>query len=442
MATTDFLLRPAAQAPRTQSSVSDNAANQRGTAPAPGQSFSAVYEQQRSSKANQQQVQQIKQRNAAVQQEKQQQAARNTSAKSATPSVKDKSSGPVKQPVEAKARGTEPRETTADTVSASANEERTVEQSGNILPPDTAQQAENAEEELLDPLLLMAMTFMPTEPTADTNFEDVELDSSVLTGQAKVSLEASAELTDSDLVLAESDELSLQVKSDKIDTTLSPEKAALLSSASGKTGEVLVDKGGADKGTAAALLETTKAAPETLLNTKAVTPTETIRGDMQPRAESLLAAQQARQVPGAAVAMQQPGWTQDVTDKVMWMSSQNLKSAEIKLDPAELGRLDIKIDMSQEQTQVTFTSANAGVRDSLEAQMHRLRELLAQQGMANVDVNVSDQSQQQADAQSHELAQGRSSSETGTDRGDERQQQVTSLHEQHDGRLGLVDYYA
>ena len=163
---------------------------------------------------------------------------------------------------------------------------------------------------------------------------------------------------------------------------------------------------------------------------------------MQPRPDSLLTAQQTRQVPGAAVVMQQPGWTQQVTDKVMWMSSQNLRSAEIKLDPAELGRLDIKIDMSQEHTQVTFSSANAGVRDSLEAQMHRLRELLAQQGMQDVNVNVSDQSQQQAEAQAQELAQGRSGSGTGADNSEEIQLQVTTLHEQHDGRLGLVDYYA
>lgn len=440
MATTDFLLRPAMQVPRTQSSAPDNAANQRSSAA--GQSFSAVYEQQRSNKANQQQAQQTKQRNAAVQQEKQQQAARHTSAKNTTPSVKDKPSGPVKQPAEAKAKGAESRENTTDTAHAATSEGSAVEPSGNVLPPEATQHVENAEEELLDPLLLMAMTFLPIEPTADATFEDVELDSSVLTGQAKVSLQASTELTDSGAELAENDELNLQIKPDKIDTSASPEKAALLSSASGKTGEVLVEKGTTDKSAGAALLETAKAAPDTLLNTKAVTPTETIRADMQPRPESLLAAQQTRAVPGAAVAMQQPGWTQDVTDKVMWMSSQNLKSAEIKLDPAELGRLDIKIDMSQEHTQVTFTSANAGVRDSLEAQMHRLRELLAQQGMADVDVNVSDQSQQQADAQARELAQGRNGANTGTDGGEERQQQVTPLREQHDGRLGLVDYYA
>lgn len=454
MATTDFLLRPATQAPRTQSSVQENSANQRGATSTSGQSFSTVYEQQRSSKANQQQAQQTKQRNDAVQQQRQQQAAQQTQAKKPMPSVKDKSAGPLKQAVETKNTRTESHEKTADSASAPVHEEGTVEQGGNVLPPESAEQVENVEDEFLDPLLLMAMTSIPTEQVVDTALEGIESDADFLAEQAgyvgnlgqtvhaKVSLESPVELAESEGLLVEEDGLALQKKIEKIDTSVTPDKAALLTSASGKTAEELLEKGSADKNNSAALLEAAKAAPDTLLNSKAVTPTDTIRADMQPRPDSLLTAQQTRQVPGAAVVMQQPGWTQQVTDKVMWMSSQNLRSAEIKLDPAELGRLDIKIDMSQEHTQVTFSSANAGVRDSLEAQMHRLRELLAQQGMQDVDVNVSDQSQQQAEAQAQELAQGRSGSGTGADNSEEIQLQVTTLHEQHDGRLGLVDYYA
>lgn len=97
-------------------------------------------------------------------------------------------------------------------------------------------------------------------------------------------------------------------------------------------------------------------------------------------------------MPGQPVPMQQGGWGEQVVDRVMWLSSQNLKSAEIQLDPAELGRLEVRISMAQEQTQITFASANAGVREALEGQMHRLRELFTQQGMNLLDVNVSDQS--------------------------------------------------
>ncbi|MBX8508311.1 flagellar hook-length control protein FliK [Pseudomonas cichorii] len=105
------------------------------------------------------------------------------------------------------------------------------------------------------------------------------------------------------------------------------------------------------------------------------------------------------------LAMNQSGWSEGIVDRVMYLSSQNLKSAEIKLEPAELGRLDIRVNMApDQQTQVTFMSAHLGVREALENQMSRLRESFVQQGLGQVDVNVSDQSQQQAQQQAQEQA--------------------------------------
>jgi flagellar hook-length control protein FliK len=92
------------------------------------------------------------------------------------------------------------------------------------------------------------------------------------------------------------------------------------------------------------------------------------------------------------VTMNQSGWSEAIVDRVMLLSSQNLKSAEIQLDPAELGRLDVRVSLTPEQTLVTFASPHAGVREALEAQAYRMREMFAQQGMGQVDVNVSDQS--------------------------------------------------
>lgn len=120
------------------------------------------------------------------------------------------------------------------------------------------------------------------------------------------------------------------------------------------------------------------------------------------------AAQQAK-VPAAAtpaplinqpLAMHQSGWSEGIVDRVMYLSSQNLKSAEIKLEPAELGRLDIRVNMAQDQqTQVTFMSAHVGVREALESQMGKLRDSFAQQGLGQVDVSVADQSRQQSQQQ-------------------------------------------
>lgn len=93
------------------------------------------------------------------------------------------------------------------------------------------------------------------------------------------------------------------------------------------------------------------------------------------------------------IAMHQSGWSEEVVNRVMYLSSANLKAADIQLQPAELGRLDIRVSMvPDQQTQVTFMSAHPSVREALDGQMHRLRDMFAQQGMGQVDVNVSDQS--------------------------------------------------
>ncbi|WP_462379116.1 flagellar hook-length control protein FliK [Pseudomonas sp. Marseille-QA0892] len=154
--------------------------------------------------------------------------------------------------------------------------------------------------------------------------------------------------------------------------------------------------------------------------------------------------------PGQPVALHQNGWTEAVVDRVMWLSSQNLKSADIQLHPLELGRLEVRIQMDQDQTQVTFASANAGVREALDSQMHRLREMFAQQGMNQLDVNVSDQSMnrgwggQQAQADSNAQGQQRGGRGEAGDAGDvDSGASIEALSSTplRAGR-GLVDYYA
>lgn len=124
-------------------------------------------------------------------------------------------------------------------------------------------------------------------------------------------------------------------------------------------------------------------------------------------------------VTNAPLAMHQSGWTEEVVNRVMYLSSANLKSAEIQLQPAELGRLDIKVNMTaDQQAQVNFISGHAVVREALESQSGRLREMFAQQGMGQVDVNVSDQSRGQDQQQQQSQARGISGSGRRADNGD------------------------
>ncbi|PWK40662.1 flagellar hook-length control protein FliK [Pseudomonas sp. OV226] len=150
------------------------------------------------------------------------------------------------------------------------------------------------------------------------------------------------------------------------------------------------------------------------------------------------------------IAMHQSGWTEEVVNRVMYLSSANLKAADIQLQPAELGRLDIRVNMvPDQQTQVTFMSAHPSVREALDSQMHRLRDMFSQQGMGQVDVNVSDQSrgwQGQGQEQAQQGQGGRTSASGGrVDSMDEElSASITEATAETSSVIGssAVDYYA
>ncbi|MNZ99572.1 Flagellar hook-length control protein [compost metagenome] len=146
------------------------------------------------------------------------------------------------------------------------------------------------------------------------------------------------------------------------------------------------------------------------------------------------------------IAMHQSGWTEEVVNRVMYLSSANLKAAEIQLQPAELGRLDIRINLiPDQQTQVTFMSAHVGVREALDGQMHRLREMFVQQGMGQVDVNVSDQSRgSQEQAQQGQSGRTSASGARLDATADEPSVSVTEVAASTASVIGTsaVDYYA
>ncbi|EGU31517.1 flagellar hook-length control protein FliK [Vibrio scophthalmi] len=87
--------------------------------------------------------------------------------------------------------------------------------------------------------------------------------------------------------------------------------------------------------------------------------------------------------------------SEQVAERVQMMLSKNLKNIDIRLDPPELGRMQIRMNMNGDGTNVHFTVANSQARDIVEQAMPRLREMLAQQGLQLGDTSV----QQQASGQ-------------------------------------------
>ncbi len=137
------------------------------------------------------------------------------------------------------------------------------------------------------------------------------------------------------------------------------------------------------------------------------------------------------------VPVQSPQWGEEIAKRISIMSTQEVQTARIQLDPPEMGALEVKIKMQNDHISVAFTSGNQQVREALEAQSPRLREMLEQQGVNLTDVNVSDQSKQQAGGQGE--GEQALQSEHASNGSDQEIDEVKSVKLQSDS---LVDYFA
>ena len=95
--------------------------------------------------------------------------------------------------------------------------------------------------------------------------------------------------------------------------------------------------------------------------------------------------------------LQSPNWSHGVSERVAWMVQGNFQNAEIKLNPAHLGPMEIKMSITDDQAKITFVSAHAPVREALEQAIPRLREMLEQQGLNLAEADVSQFSDSQKD---------------------------------------------
>ncbi len=136
------------------------------------------------------------------------------------------------------------------------------------------------------------------------------------------------------------------------------------------------------------------------------------------------------------VAVNSPNWGQVVAQRIAWLASNGIQSAELQLNPPELGPVEVKINVSSDQTNINFSSQHASIREALELSVHRLREMLESNGLNLADVNVSDQSLAREDEAGEDSP--KNSGLVGNDSGDDAEMQNTVIKES----ASLVDFYA
>src|SRR5690606_8466661 len=137
---------------------------------------------------------------------------------------------------------------------------------------------------------------------------------------------------------------------------------------------------------------------------------------------------------GVAPQLGQPQWSQAVGERVLWLAAQNISTAELRLDPPELGPMQVRVTVHQDQVQVNFTSPHAGVREALDQGAARLREMFNEQGL-NLHLDVSDQSLARRD-DGEKASGGRANNE------DAEAASEAALVETEVRPLRLIDHYA
>jgi flagellar hook-length control protein FliK len=92
------------------------------------------------------------------------------------------------------------------------------------------------------------------------------------------------------------------------------------------------------------------------------------------------------------VPVQQANWDQALGERIQWLMGQRLQGAQIKLNPAHLGPMEVRIQVQHDQASIQFSSAHAVVREALEAALPRLRDMFESAGVELLNVDVSGQS--------------------------------------------------
>lgn len=100
---------------------------------------------------------------------------------------------------------------------------------------------------------------------------------------------------------------------------------------------------------------------------------------------------QASHVPQPPTTLSSSALSQSMGNSVQWMLKENIQEANIRVKPSELGPINIKLSMNNDQLSMSLHAAHAATRDALEASLPRVRETFAASNLNLANVDVADQ---------------------------------------------------
>lgn len=154
-------------------------------------------------------------------------------------------------------------------------------------------------------------------------------------------------------------------------------------------------------------IASTAAVDKTLANSTALTPS--LPPVSSPILPTTATASAHISAPASGYLSAQLGsqeWQQSLGQQVIMFSRNGQQNAELRLNPQELGALQISLKIEDKQAQLHFVSAHSQVRAAIEAAMPNLRTALAESGIQLGQSSVGSEGQwQQAQQQNQQNQQ-------------------------------------
>ena len=89
-----------------------------------------------------------------------------------------------------------------------------------------------------------------------------------------------------------------------------------------------------------------------------------------------------------AVNIHKPEGQQQLNEKIRWMVNARNTMAEIRLDPPELGSMQVRVNVSGDAASVSFIVQSQQAKEALAEAMPKLRDMLSEQGIELGDAQV------------------------------------------------------
>lgn len=85
-------------------------------------------------------------------------------------------------------------------------------------------------------------------------------------------------------------------------------------------------------------------------------------------------------------------WDQAIGQKIVWMVAGGEQSAQLTLNPPDLGPVQVVLSISDNQVDASFVSSHLDVREAIEAAAPKLREMMDNAGLSLAGFSVNSQS--------------------------------------------------